>query len=213
MLIKRFIFVFCLLLFCSTIGYGCACCSEPGTYDLSTRRLDTYQLSILNEIDFAQTASLYMTEAGFDSIKGLQGIQAEYESGSWTASPGEFNLVDSFLNKTWKLTLKTPGVKSGTLTLPMPSLLTSFSVDIHDGTDQGNDPSLYKEFRFSGVVGGGTGIFRSGLTRPAKYLLVFQGRGNNCDNSSDFTHWHLDVSGRNADYSFFGTLKGSPAQP
>src|SRR5215216_1099882 len=115
--IERLIFVLCLLLFCSTIGYGCACCAEPGTYDLSTRGLDTYQLSIVNEIDFNHSASLYMTEAGFDSIKGLQGIQAEYESGSWAAFPDEFNLVDSFRNKTWKLVLKTPGGKSGTLTL------------------------------------------------------------------------------------------------
>ena len=88
----------------------------------------------------------------------------------------------------------------------MPTQMTSFKADIHDNSDQGNGPSLYKEFRFEGGVSGGTGKFRASMLRPATYLLVFQGRGNNCDNAGDFSDWHLDISGATADYSFFGKL-------
>ncbi len=88
----------------------------------------------------------------------------------------------------------------------MPSQMVTFKVDIHDEDDRPNGPILYKEFRFKGNVSGGTGIFRSSIARPSTYFLVFQGRGNGCDNASDFTHWRLEVSGPRADYAFYGKL-------
>ncbi|HSK73862.1 MAG TPA: hypothetical protein VK892_19345, partial [Pyrinomonadaceae bacterium] len=53
---------------------------------------------------------------------------------------------------------------------------------------------------------GGNGIFKSSIIKPTTYFLVFQGRGNNCDDVLDFTHWRLEINGRNADYAFFGKL-------
>jgi hypothetical protein len=52
----------------------------------------------------------------------------------------------------------------------------------------------------------GNGFFQSSIIKPTTYFLVLQGRGNNCDNAEDFTHWRLEITGRKADYAFFGEL-------
>jgi hypothetical protein len=67
---------------------------------------------------------------------------------------------------------------------------------------------LYKEWRFEGEVNA-TGVFKGGITAQTKYLLVFQGRGNSCDGAEDFTHWQLKITGKKADYAFYGEL-GAP---
>ena len=73
----------------------------------------------------------------------------------------------------------------------MPTEMVSFGADIHDWEEKGTGPTLYKELRFKGYVQSGTGIFRSSFIKPTTYFLVFQGRGGNCTDASDFTHWHL----------------------
>jgi hypothetical protein len=209
MLIKRLLVTFfsiLVLLSFSSNTFACACCAEPGTYSISTFKPDTYYLGVLGEMEFGNKGELYMTEAGFDGIKGLAGIQKEFESESWIAGGGEFDLVGSFTAKTWKFNLKTPSGKSGILTLPIPSQMLTFKVDIHDGAPN-TETTLYKEFRFKGAVQGGTGIFKSSILKPTTYFLVFQGRGNGCDNATDFTHWHLEINGSKADYEFYGKMK------
>lgn len=208
MLVARFFIALMILSAAAEAALGCACCAEIGSYSLITARPSSYQLTILDEMKFSKTADLFTTEAGFDGIKGLKPIQAEYESDSWTAD-SNFSVVDAFLKRTWQLTFRTPKGKSGVLTLPMPVRMTSFSADIHDGSDHGLGPLLYKELRFEGAVSNGSGIFRGGMLKPVKYLLVFQGRGNYCDNSSDYTHWHLAITGPGADYEFFGEMDRS----
>lgn len=185
---------------------ACACCAEPGTYSIWTGKPDGYYLEILQEIKFNENANLYLTEADFEIIKGLDEIKKDFNQESWTAAPGEFNLTNSFAAKTWKFNLKTKSGKTGTLTLPLPAQMLTFKVDIHDGKTISGGPLLYKEFRFKGNVQSGNGFFRSGIVRPTTYFLVFQGRGNGCDNASDFTHWHLEISGRKAKYEFYGKL-------
>jgi hypothetical protein len=64
---------------------------------------------------------------------------------------------------------------------------------------------LYKEWRFEGEVNG-TGFFKAGITARTKYFLVLQGRGNSCDAAEDFTHWQLKITGKKADYAFYGEL-------
>jgi hypothetical protein len=205
MLIKRLLsFIICLLLF-STVSFACACCAEPGTYSIWTGKVDTYYLSVLEDMKFDQKAELFITEAGFDSIKGLSDIKREYESDSWTTAGGSFDLVAAFTSKTWKFNLKTPSGRTGALVLPMPTQMLTYKVDQHDSDSGGNGPILYKEF-FKGSIGSGTGFLRSSLVRPSTYFLVFQGRGNGCDNASDFTHWRLEIDGKNASYAFFGKL-------
>lgn len=151
-----------------------------------------------------------MTEAGFDMIKGLDPIKNEYEGESWTAST-HFDLVASFTNKVWRFNVKTPGGSSTTLALPMPTQMVAYKVDIHDQEDRPNGPSLYKEFRFKGNLSSASGFAKSGWVRGTSYFLVFQGRGNGCDNASDFTHWRLEIAGPKADYAFFGKLDGEDA--
>lgn len=201
-----FTFVAFGLLFPSN-ALACACCSEPGTYMIWTGKTDTYQLELLGDMKFDQKAFLYMTDAGFNGMKGLGELEKDFESESWIASPGEFDLANTFAAKTWKFNLKTPTGKSGILTLPMPVQMLQFKVDIHDGKSSGGGgPLLYKEWRFKGVVTSGTGIFKSSIIRPTTYFLVLQGRGNGCDNAEDFTNWHLEIDGRRAKYEFFGKL-------
>jgi len=206
---KRFlpaVFAVIFLMSLASNASACACCAEPGTYMIWTGKPDDYVSGLLGEMKFDKAAELYMTEAGFDSITGLGDIQKEYESDSWTAEAGGFDLVNEFTKKTWKFTLKTPGGKTGTLSLPMPTQMVQFKVDIHDTKDEGLGVSLYKEFRFKGNVRSGSGFFRPGIVAPTGYFLVFQGRGNGCDNASDFTHWHLEINGKKARYEFNGKM-------
>jgi hypothetical protein len=203
--------VVCLTAFANN-AMACACCAEPGTYMIWTGKPNEFVYGILDSMEFDKTAELYMTEAGFDSIKGLDDIKKEYESDAWTAEAGVFDLVKEFTNKTWKLTLKTPGGKSGMLVLPAPTQMVEYKVDIHDTKDTGLGVQLYKEFRFKGYVQNGTGIFRSGMIKPTTYFLVFQGRGNGCDDVSDFTHWHLEIDGKKANYEFYGKLKSGAVE-
>jgi hypothetical protein len=191
---------------------ACACCAETGTYWLRTSKPETYELDLLKEMKFASDAALFMTEAGMDGMKGLSALEKDMESESWVAAPADFSLVNSFAAKTWKFEFKTPTGKSGSLSLPMPAQMLQYSVDIHDGSDRGLGPLLYKEWRFKGNVASGTGIFKPSIVRPTSYFLVFQGRGRGCDEVSNFGYWRLEISGKNADYAFFGKLSsGDPS--
>ena len=148
----------------------------------------------MKEMRFGGTAQLYLTEADMEeAIKGLAHRAERYA------------VSGSLVGGAWKLTFR-DGDKSGTLSLPLPAKMSSYAADIHDGrTSGGGGPLLYKEWRFEGPVSG-TGLFRDGLVAPARYVLVLQGRGNGCDNSEDFTHWRLKVTGRKADYAFYGEM-------
>jgi hypothetical protein len=209
-LLTYFIVISCFLTAASA-AFGCACCAEPGTYSIWTSKPDSYYYDVLNGIKFGRNAALYMTEAGFDGIKGLEALRKEYESGSLDGSPEEFGLVNSFAHRTWRFEVKTKSGKSGTVVLPVPARMSIFKADIHDNSDTGNGPILYKEFRFQGNVSAGTGFFKSGVVSPTSYFLVFQGRGNECDNASDFTHWRLEITGRKSSYAFFGTTASGSA--
>ena len=195
-------------------SFACACCAEPGAYSISTLKPNEYNVELLSNMKFDKAAFLFMTEAGFDGIKGLDSIAKSYESHFWTASPEFFSLMNTFSAKTWKFNFATKDGKSGALTLPLPVQMLNFKADIHDDKQGGGGgPLLYKEWRFKGVVQTGNGFFQSRIIKPTTYFLVLQGRGNNCDNAEDFTHWRLEITGRKADYAFFGELSsGNSAQ-
>lgn len=194
---------------------ACACCAEPGEYSIRTAKPSTYELGLMKEIVFSSVSRLYLTTAGFEMIKGLVEIERESGSDEFIQTGGAFDLVNSFTGKLWEFEMRSIGGKRGVLTLPMPTQMVTFKVDIHDEDDnRPNGPTLYKEFRFKGNVSGGTGIFRSSVALPSTYFLVFQGRGNGCDNASDFTHWRLEISGARAQYAFYGGLNsGQDSKP
>lgn len=175
-------------------AWACACCSNEGDYYVSSGRPSEYELSLVRQVRFGQTAHLYQTEADLEEMaKGL-------------AQPAEsYALGGSLVGGIWKLTFR-DGNRTGTLSLPLPARMTSYTADIHDGQQSpGGGPLLYKEWRFEGQVSG-TGLFRAGIIAPTKYLLVLQGRGNGCQSAEDFKHWRLRISGRKAEYAFYGEL-------
>ena len=175
-------------------AWACACCSNEGDYYVSTGRPSEYERSIVQQIRFGQTANLYTTEADpEETAKGVAHVAEKYALGG------------SLVGGVWRLTFR-DGNKTGTLSLPLPARMTNYTADIHDGqTSPGGGPLLYKEWRFEGQVSG-TGFFKAGIAGPTKYLLVLQGRGNGCHNAEDFKHWRLQVSGRKAEYAFYGEL-------
>lgn len=182
---------------------ACACCAESGHYSIGTSKPGEYQLDILKEMTFDKTAELYLTAADFEAVKGLGAIEAEM----FAAESDTIGFSSVFAAKNWKLNFKTPKGKTGTLTLPLPAQMLSFRVDIHDGKNSGGGgPLLYKEWRFKGSVQSGTGFLQAGIIKPTTYFLVFQGRGNGCDDLTNFTNWHLEINGAKAKYEFFGKL-------
>ncbi len=174
--------------------FACACCAEPGAYSISVKKPKKFELDELRKIRFA-TANLFMTAAGESNIKGISPL-------------GENYLLNGlFQSGAWKLNLKDDKGKIGTLVLPMPTSAVAYAADIHDGKEGGaGGPLLYKEWRFKYKVQSGTGIFQTGITPATEYFLVFQGRGNACTQAEDFKHWRLEVTGRKANYSFYGEL-------
>jgi hypothetical protein len=196
------IFAFVLLFTSET--FACACCAEKGEYSISTQTPDKDKLDLLNAMKFDGAAELFTTEAGFDEVKGLKSIKASYDANNWETTPSFFTLENMFAAKTFKFNFKTADGKTGTLVLPLPSQMLSFKADIHDTTE--GEVSLYKEWRFKGTVGSGNGFFKASILKPTTYFLVLQGRGNMCDNAEDFRNWRLEITGKNADYAFFGKM-------
>lgn len=210
MIQKKFAMMFFAALIVSAAApisaLACACCAEPGTYYLSTFKPRTFELDLLKEVRFATDAKLYTTEAGFDTMKGLDEVAKDSELEAHMTTYDEFDLASGFTGTQWRFEMRSTAGRKGVLTLPMPLRLTSFKVDIHDVEDRPNGPLLYKEYRFKGGVTAATGIFRPALAKGTSYTLVLQGRGVGCDEVQDYTHWRLDIDGPRASYAFYGKL-------
>jgi hypothetical protein len=178
--------------------WGCACCAHPGEYHINFVKPDAFKLGVIKRIRFGTKADLWTGEADAEvAAKGL-------------AHPADtYSLSGSLVGNVWKLTFRN-GDESGTLNLPLPAKMLRYAADIHDGQTKPGypEPVLYKEWRFEGEVNG-TGVFKGGITARTKYVLVFQGRGNSCDGAEDFKYWQLKITGKKADYSFYGEL-GAP---
>lgn len=194
MKLKLFSFIALLSVFAlfSSDALACACCAERGAYSISTKKPTSFELDELKRIQF-KTANLYMDAAGEENINGISSIGEDY------------SLSGLLQNNLWKFDFKDAAGKSGTLNLTKPISMVAFMADIHDGKAEG-EVSLYKEWRFKYRVQSGTGIFQKGIAPATEYFLVLQGRGNMCTQAEDFTHWRLEVTGRRANYAFFGEL-------
>jgi hypothetical protein len=180
--------------------WACACCAHPGEYQIDFVKPDEFKLSVIKRIRFGTKAELWTGEA--DPEVAAEGLAHAADS---------YSLTGSLVGNVWKLTFRN-GDESGTLDLPLPAKMLRFAADIHDGRTKPGypEPVLYKEWRFEGEVNG-AGVFRAGITARTKYVLVFQGRGNSCDGAEDFTHWQLKITGKKADYAFYGEL-GAPVR-
>ncbi len=174
--------------------WACACCANEGEYRIGFSRLSASELGLMKRMRFGNTARLFATAAGLD--QDAKGLSHQTET---------YSLTGTLVGNLWKLAFRDAN-DSGTLNLPLPAKMLSYRADVHDGkTNGGGGPLLYKEWRFEGQVNG-TGFFQAGIVAPTKYFLVFQGRGNNCDNAEDFTHWRLEIRGQKAGYALYGEL-------
>ena len=203
---KAAIHLFGLLVIFSLLSgniFACACCAEPGTRHNYTAKTDSFIRDLVKQFKVADKADLYMTEAGFDLIKGIDPIAKEDETAQGML---DFSSTGSFSGNTWKLTLKSPKGLAATYSITVPLKYSEFKVDIHDQENRPNGPLLYKEIRFDGMLTSATGFAKTGAVRGTKYSLVFQGRGVGCNEVEDFTHWRLDIDGPKAGYAFLGKL-------
>src|SRR5262249_19421179 len=179
--------------------WACACCAHPGEYQTEFVKPDGFKLGEMKRIRFGKKADLWTGEA--DPEVAAKGLVHPVDT---------YSVSGSLVGNVWKLTFRS-GEEYGTLDLPLPAKMLRFAADIHDGRLKQPgfpEPVLYKEWRFEGEVNG-TGVFKAGITARTKYFLVFQGRGNSCDRAENFTHWHLKITGKKADYAFYGEL-GAP---
>jgi hypothetical protein len=186
-----------LLLLSSTSALACACCSNDGEYSRSTGKIRDYELELIKQIRFGNQASLFTTARDLEEdSRGIVDPKLEY------------SLSDSLAGRIWRLMFKDDS-RSGGLNLTLPSVMERVNVDLQDGQKSGGGgPLLYKEWRFQGLVSA-SGFFRSGIVGPTRFNLILQGRGNGCDNAEDFKSWRLEISGKKAQYAFYGKL-GKP---
>jgi hypothetical protein len=201
-LIKNLVVTIAVFLSLTSSALACACCVNRGYYELSRVKPDAFYVSILDSMNFEKPADIYLSEAGFDGTRGIEELAKEEVGGQ----PVSLSVSESFASRSWKFSISSSKGRKGTLVLPMPVMMTRYKADRHD-TPAEREVVLYKEFIFNGQVGSATGIFQSANMKPTAYTLVFQGRGNGCDDASDFTNWRLELNGKNADYAFFGKLK------
>ena len=188
--------VFCLfLMLCSftSNAFACACCAERGHYSIRTTKPSDYQLKELQRLKF-QSAELY-TDAGYpDTVKGIN-------------LSGETFSVEALLGiKAWIFNFKDNKQKTGKLELTKPLSMVEYMVELPSAEATESEVKLYKEWRFKYRVQNATGIFKNGFAPTNEYFLVLQGYGNVCSSAEDFTKWHLEVTGKKADFSFFGNL-------
>ena len=178
--------------------WACACCAHPGEYEIDFAKPNEFELAEIKRIRFGTKAELWTGEA-----------DAEVAAEGLTHPAYDYSLSGSLIGNVWKLTFRN-GDESGTLDLPLPAKMLRFAADIHGELAKPGfgEPLLYKEWRFEGEVHG-TGVFKAGITAGTKYRLVFQGRGNSCDGAENFKHWQLKITGKKADYAFYGEL-GTP---
>ncbi len=182
-----------ILLFPSD-SFACACCADAGFYSISSRKPDNYELGELRKIQFV-TANLYTTPAYPDNIKGINPLNKSY------------TLTGLLQGNAWKFNFKDEKNKLGTLNLFKPISMVAYMTDLQEEVNSGLGVKLYKEWRFKYKVSSGTGIFQKGIAPTTEYFLVLQGRGNACTSAADLTNWRLEITGKKANYAFYGKLK------
>ena len=175
----------------------CACCADPGAWDLSTRKIENEARKELNRLLLDGVADFYMTAAWPDGVSGVA-VPDAIEPGYFVAS-----LVRE--QQDWKFFFKTSKGEKGTLILTLPATATFFAADIEPRakSEHHGSTTLYKEIRLEGTVRG-TGIFAKGITPKTRFRLALQGKGNWCLSAEDFHRWNLRIIGPQAKYTLYG---------
>ena len=106
-------------------AFACACCANEGQYFRRPARIQAYELDLIKQMRFDSRAFLLSTEAGPEEDgRGLSDPKVDYA------------LAGSIIKNSFRLTFR-DGSKSGVLTLPLPTNMENYKVDIHDGQQSG----------------------------------------------------------------------------
>lgn len=181
----------------SETANACACCTNTGQRYVENTKLAPFQRTIVGEVQFAKEANLFVGERDLADIKGIQNPSETYALG---VSKQKDRFVFSF---------RDDKKNEGTLTLVIPDAIAIFEIDPRepDSPVQGGlGPLLYKEWRLTAPFSG-TGIFKAGNGGYQRITLILQGRGRNCLDVEQFTHWTISVHGPLGNYLFYGELK------
>lgn len=204
---RRKVFLLALLAICVAGNvkevWACACCADKGAYGISVRKPDNYLLSEFKNLKFASDGILFTSDAGVNANQ-VKGLPIEYNDDNPETDFTRFRVKGLFANNQWEISLQDYKGRTGSLLLPRPATLLRFAVDLEPDS-KGPDPTLYKEWRFQGVANG-TGFLQKSMAPNTKFFLVFRGKGNACDNASDFNYWRLEINGSKASYAFWGKM-------
>jgi hypothetical protein len=162
----------------------CACCSDEGEWYQRTGKTDFDQLE---RVRFATAVKTYEPP----------GLDGELSS--------TYVLSHTRAGRRWQLRFRDEQGKTGTLSFALPPRAVNYGADMHDGSDSGLGPLLYKEWRLSGPAQV-TGDFKRVMKGPTRFHLILQGKGRGCTEAEDFEHWTLQLSGAGDSYTFYGSL-------
>lgn len=162
----------------------CACCTDEGEWYQTTGKTDFYQLE---RVRFATAVKTYEPPSSDGELSST------------------YVLSHTRAGRRWQLRFRDEQGKTGTLSFALPPSAVNYGADMHDDSDTGLGPLLYKEWRFSGPVQV-TGDFKRVLKGPTRFHLILQGRGRGCTEAEDFKHWTLKLSGAGASHTFYGAL-------
>jgi hypothetical protein len=176
---------------------ACACCTNAGQRYVENTKLQPFQRDIIRELRFAKTANLFSGERDLADVKGI-------------ANPSEtYALAVTQQKDRFVFSFRDDKKNEGTLTLTISDAVAVFEIDPRDSdspTRGGLGPLLYKEWRLTAPFTG-SGIFKAGNGGYQRITLIFQGRGRNCPDVDQFTHWTISVHGPLGNYLFFGELE------
>lgn len=182
-----------LALVTATSAQACARCTQSAWRRVEAERLDSSKLAEISQVRFAKTAQLMLGEADMDAIKGVQNLEEDYDLGV------------THTKERWAFSFRDKKGRTGTLTLSPPKTMSIFEVDPRHGTDKGQGPVLYKEWKLTTNTAG-DGLFRAATGSGQKMTLVLHGRGHGCTSADDFTHWTLPVHGPANTFTMYGKL-------
>lgn len=181
----------------TSFAFACACCTNPGQRYVENTKLLPFQRNLIDELRFTKQANLFVGERDPADIKGIANPSETY---AFAVNRQKDRLVFSFRDEK---------KNEGSLTLVAPDAVAIFEIDPREPDSpvhSGLGPVLYKEWRLTAPFAG-TGIFKAGNGGYQRITLILQGRGRNCPEAGQFTHWTISVHGPLGNYLFFGELE------
>jgi hypothetical protein len=144
---------------------ACVCCAGGGEWSETPKKLDQATVEVLQHLPLAGRL-MFPTANGTEQPLGIAG---SFNGGTvvFTTDTEPRQTVARFV---------------------AAADYESFMAD--DGNKKGVEGALYKEIRLSGTLEV-TGASAPQRPKPARAVLVLQGRGNHCLKPDDLNHWTL----------------------